>query len=274
MSHAAQTWADQLAAWRIPDEILARAPRSPWIHPVDVFAVPEGPVPDSPSHRRAREGLAEVGPDDTPSALDLGCGGGRASFAVVPPARRVTGVDTSADMLAAYAAAADRRGVAHAEVLGSWPEVADRTPRADVVVAHHVAYNVADLADFALAAGTHARRRVVLELPERHPLSWMAPLWRHFWGLERPDGPSAEDALAVLVEAGLPARLETWTEDHVDGDRGGRPGRAALAWERRVELTRIRLCLPADRDAEVAEALRRWEVAGPRRVATLWWPTS
>ncbi len=279
MSTAAQRWAEQLAAWRIPDEIIAQAPRSPWIHPVEAFTVTDE-IPDTPSHRRAREGLvdaeAHAGADATgragaaPSVLDIGCGGGRAAFAVVPPARRVRGVDVNPDMLAAFAAAAARRGVDHDELLGSWPDVADRAPMADVVLAHHVAYNVADLAEFALAAGAHARRRVVLELPQRHPLSPMAPLWRHFWGLVRPDGPTADDALAVLVEAGLPARLESWTEEIQDGNRSGR---AALPWARRVELTRIRLCLPADRDDEVAEAMARWDASTTRQVATLWWPS-
>ncbi len=272
MPISAQNWAEELAAWRIPEEIIAQASRSPWIHSVDQFSVPDGPVPDSLSDRRAREGLleAEVASENgrTPSVLDLGCGGGRAAFAVVPPARRVTGVDTSPDMLAAFATAAGRRGVEHDELLGAWPDVADRAPTADVVLAHHVAYNVADLAGFALAAGAHARHRVVLELPQRHPLTWMAPLWRHFWGLERPDGPTADDALAVLVEAGLQARMETWADDLVDGNRSGR---TALPWARRVEMTRLRLCLSADRDEEVGEAIRRWDPRGPRQVATLWW---
>ena len=33
MTAAARRWADQLAAWAIPDEILATAPESPWSLP-------------------------------------------------------------------------------------------------------------------------------------------------------------------------------------------------------------------------------------------------
>ena len=56
MTTAAHQWSDDLAAWAIPAEILAAAPESPWIHPVEMFVV-EGTVPDSPSHQRAREAL-------------------------------------------------------------------------------------------------------------------------------------------------------------------------------------------------------------------------
>ena len=77
----ADQWAHDLAAWRIPDEILATAPRSPWIHPVELFRAPDEPVPDSPSHARARERLNVGG-----TLLDVGSGGGRAAFAVAPPA--------------------------------------------------------------------------------------------------------------------------------------------------------------------------------------------
>ncbi|MFZ0157683.1 MAG: methyltransferase domain-containing protein [Kineosporiaceae bacterium] len=254
---AAQHWADALAAWRIPEDILAQAPQSPWIHPVELFTV-DDEVPDSPSHALARAALGPGG-----SVLDIGCGGGRAAFAITPPATAVVGVDHQQGMLEAFAEAAERHGVGHTEILGDWPEVAAQTPVADVAVAHHVAYNVADLAGFACAAGDHARSRVVFELPDRHPLSAMAPLWRHFWNLERPDGPTADDALAVLREAGLDAHLETWEET---GDR-----RPDLPLQRRVEFTRVRLCLPADRDHEVAEVLAAQGPPRPRRLAALWW---
>ena len=56
-------------------------------------------------------------------------------------------------------------------------------------------YGVADLAAFVLALDAHAHRRVILELTQRHPLAAMAPLWRYFWDLERPEGPTAADAV-------------------------------------------------------------------------------
>lgn len=255
---AAAHWAQALAGWGIPQHILDRAPQSPWIHPVALF-VASGQEPDTPSHRAAREGLPAGG-----TLLDVGCGGGRAAFAAAPPAARVVGVDHQQGMLDTFAAEADRRGLEHAEVLGDWPDVEAATPQADVVVCHHVAYNVADLGPFALALTRKARRRVVLELPVRHPLARMAPLWRRFWDLDRPDGPTAADAAAVLREAGLDLRLEEW-------DDPAAPREAAIDPAEHVRYTRVRLCLPADRDPDVAAALAEQPDAGPRRLATITW---
>jgi SAM-dependent methyltransferase len=256
MQDASARWAADLAAWGIPEQILSAAPQSPWIHPVDLFRAEVEPA-DSPSHSLARAALPYAG-----SVLDVGCGGGRAALAVAPPARLVIGVDHQPEMLRAFADAAAARDLQHAEVLGSWPEVAGDAPIADVVVCHHVAYNVADLAGFALALDARAGRRVVIELTDRHPLARMAPLWQRFWGLERPEGPTAEQAAAVLREAGLPVRDATW--------ESGEDREARLAFEDRVRFTRVRLCLPPERDPEVAEALRDIPAA-PRRLVALWW---
>ena len=59
-------------------------------------------------------------------------------------------------------------------------------------------YNVANLEPFARSLAAVARGRVVFELTERHPLHWMNDLWLRFHDLERPDGPTAEDALDAL----------------------------------------------------------------------------
>ena len=258
MSTAAQTWADDLAAWAIPPEILEAAPESPWIHPVAMFTV-DGDVPDTLSHRRAREVLPPGG-----TVLDVGCGGGRAAMALVPPAGRLVGVDEQQAMLDRFTAAALARGVPSETVLGFWPSEAPRTPSADVVVCHHVAYNVADLAPFVLALGDHAGSRVVIELPTTHPLTHMGPLWREFWGLERPIGPTSDDCLAVVREAGIDATIETWNDDTVSA-------RSKLTAEEQAHYMRIRLCLPAEREPDVAAFLARAGDPAPRRTATIWW---
>ena len=252
---AAQRWAADLAGWRIPAEILAQAPQSPWIHPVELFRAGSDPVPDTPSRQRAAAALAGGG-----SVLDVGCGGGRAAFALTPPATQLIGVDQQQGMLDAFAAGARLRGVSHEEVLGDWPAVAAATPVADVVVCHHVLYNVAALPEFVAALTAHARRRVVVELPQQHPLSTMSPLWQRFWGLQRPTCPTADDALAVIREAGFDAGLTTWTDEPKTG----------LPQRLRVEFARIRLCLGPERDGEVAQALAELPDR-PRPTATLWW---
>lgn len=79
------------------------------------------------------------------------------------------GVDPEPEMLAAYAQAATSRGIEHAEIPGRWPGVAAQAGRADVVLAHHVAYNVPDLGGFVAALSAAARRRVVLQMTDAHP---------------------------------------------------------------------------------------------------------
>jgi SAM-dependent methyltransferase len=257
---ASQAWGHALAGWGVPQEILDQAPQSPWIMPPALFRVPDGAGPtDSPSHRRARAALPAGG-----SVLDVGCGGGRAALGLTPPAGRLIGVDERPAMLRAFAEAAAARGVVHQEVDGRWPDVAERTPEADVVVCHHVAYNVGDLRPFALALQSRARRRVVLELSWQHPLAYLSPLWERFWGLARPHGPTADDALHVLREAGLPARLDLWDDPSAHREAG-------LPLAEQVEIVRIRLCLAADRDIEIADALGELPPRSPRPTATIWW---
>jgi SAM-dependent methyltransferase len=256
----ATSWAEDLDSWAIPDEILAQASEPPWVHPVAMFTV-EGEIADSLSHQRAREALPGEG-----SVLDIGSGGGRATFALVPPAGHVVAVDHQQGMLDAFAAAATDRGITHREFLGDWPAVADEVPEADVVVCHHVAYNVRDIVPFLQALNDHARRRVVLELPMTHPMSNMNELWKEFWNLERPTKPTGDQLAAIAQAMGFDAKLEVWV-DETWGKRVEMPE------AERVRFARIRLCLSEDRGAEVAAALLEQKDAQPRQVATLWWET-
>ncbi|MEI8056446.1 MAG: class I SAM-dependent methyltransferase [Actinomycetes bacterium] len=258
MTTAAEHWRLALADWAIPPEILSMAPESPWIHPVEMFTV-SGDIPDSPSHQRAREALPEGG-----SVLDVGCGGGRASMAVAPPAGLVIGVDHQPAMLDKFEHAARERGVASQTVPGDWPEAAPRSPVADVVVCHHVAYNVPDLTPFLLALDEHARNRVVLELPTLHPLTHMSPFWDEFWGLTRPTSPTADDCLAVAREAGFDAHIQIWEDQELSM-------RAQLPVEQQARFLRIRLCLPEDREPELVAAVLAAGEPPIRYTATLWW---
>ena len=263
-SAPAQRWHHALQQWGIPQEILDHAPRSPWIHPTESFR-PSGDLrAPTPSFRRALEALTASGPrshpSGRPSVLDIGCGGGRASLALVPEAEVIVGVDHQASMLAVFAEEATRRGVAAATVEGDWPAVESTTPTCDVVVCHHVVYNVPDLVPFVSALTAHAGRRVVLELPDRHPLSGLSAAWQRFWGLERPTSPTSADALEVVRSTGVDARAESFEQ----------PDHKGAVTDLDVEHTRIRLCLPSDRDAEVREFLEH-QPRHPRRVSTIWW---
>jgi SAM-dependent methyltransferase len=245
-----------------PADNLAAAPETPWGCPTGLFArsaeeaVAAGEGPPSSSQRRALEALPAGG-----SVLDVGAGGGAASLPLCPPAVAVTAVDQSPGMLAAFAALAEKKGVEHREVEGLWPAVAGTVDPADVVVCHHVLYNVADLVPFVLALTDHARRRVVVEITADHPQASLNPLWKHFHDNVRPTRPTAADAAEVLRDLGLDVSVEEfdapprWDHDH---DR-----------DEVVAFTRRRLCLPADRDPEIATLL---PPPTARPTVTLWWP--
>lgn len=268
--NAIERWRTMLPAWGIPEAILAAAPESPWGFPPELLAAraeTTREAPDTVATRIAREAIPTGG-----TVLDVGAGGGAASLPLAPPAARLVGVDTSRDVLKRFAETARSRGIEAVTVEGSWPEVAGGIGRCDVAVCAHVLYNVPDLEPFARALDAHVRRRVVTELTAEHPLAWMSDLWLRFHGLERPEGPTADDAEAALAQIALDVRRR-------DETRSSRMS----GFERRedaVALVRRRLCLTADRDEEIADALGDrlhegdggWS-AGPatQRVCALWW---
>ncbi|HVF07362.1 MAG TPA: class I SAM-dependent methyltransferase [Actinomycetota bacterium] len=269
----AEAWAEALASWAIPPAILEAAPESPFGFPAELFVrrgERSGTTGDAtPTTARALEALGDGG-----TVLDVGVGGGATCLPLAPRCTGLTAVDAQADMLDAAARLAAAAGMPVTTLHGRWPDVANLTPTADVAVCGHVAFNVPDLMAFVTELTAHARRRVVMELTERHPLSWMNDLWLSFHGVTRPDQPHAGDAKALCTALGFDAHRE----DRVDAE-----DMAGSGFERRedaIALVRRRLCLPAERDDEIASALgdrlvRRdglWR-AGPReqRVVTLWW---
>lgn len=257
-SPAAQWWADALAEWAVPDDIRAAAPVSPHGFSVAQFSriADEAVREDTPSERVAREVLPEGG-----TVLDVGCGGGAGAMPLVPPAGHLIGVDESEGMLEAFAERAAARGVTSETVTGRWPDVAGDVPAADVVVCHNVLYNVADIEPFVHALTDHARLRVVVELTQEHPVSWLAPYWRHFHGLERPTRPTADDAVAAIREAGYDVGVARW-------ERSMGLGQTV---DERVAFARKRLCLGEDRDDEIRRLFEHYPPPSSRPAATLWW---
>ncbi len=260
---AARYWADALAAWAIPQEILDAAPDpTPWRFSPAVFAwtperaAAEGPVVTA-SRARALEALPEGG-----TVLDVGAGGGRASIPLSPPAGLVVAVDSSAELLEAFREAAEREGVPHRTVQGQWPDVAGQVEVTDVVVCHNVFYNVANLEPFARALTDHARRRVVVELTVTHPASNLNDAWRALHGIDRPTTPTAHDAVAVLEEMGLDV---AWEESE---------RRLAPETRHRADVVahaRKRLCVGPERDAEIDALLGDASEQPLRRILTIWW---
>jgi precorrin-6B methylase 2 len=241
---ALASWAKQLGGWAIPDRILKAAAESPWVLPHQVFirrTDRQTAAPVGGSYRDAVETLSTPG-----SVLDVGAAAGAASLPLAGRLTEATAVDSDEALLAEYERRAAALGVPAKLVVGRWPDVADQVPPADLVVCGHVLYNVADLAPFVAALTSHARRRVVAEITERHPLVSLNLLWLRFHGIVRPEGPSADDAIAALRQLGITPRVTRWT-------RPPTPEYRTMA--ELVEVTRRRLCLPPEAVDEVATAL-------------------
>ena len=261
MSGAAARWRTASDGWAIPDALLDAAPVSPWGCVVADFAERAAGAAARPPDRAAAIALDALG--DGGDVLDVGCGGGAASVPLVSRAYQITGVDQSTEMLASFASTIARHGTDVATLAGAWPDVADAAPSADVVVVHDVLHNVAGLVPFVAALTVHARRAVVCVLPDRHPLAWLTPYWHLLHGLDRPPGPTADDAFAVLDEMGLDVRGERLVQ---------RTRWATGTHDQAVATVRRRLCLTADRDVEVAAALDRVPPPSERLAWVLHWP--
>jgi len=265
-------WRDELAAWAIPEHVTAAVSESPWVLPRQVFARRAdrlAAAPAGPSFRRAWAALDPPG-----SVLDVGSGAGAASIPLLPRTTALTAVDADKEMLDLLASRATALAGRVRLVRGQWPDVAREAAPADVVTCFNVVYNVPDLLPFLAALTASARRTVVLEMTAEHPLVSMNELWLRFHGLRRPDGPTAGDVLRILAAMGTAAGHERWQ----------RQSAADYAtFDELVEVTRRRLCLPPERAADVASALRESEVdpgqpadlATVRRdVVTIWWAGS
>jgi SAM-dependent methyltransferase len=255
----ADTWRELLRRSAVPQAVIDAGPEA------DVTLAPErfrwkpdedARQPLRPSRRRALEALPEGG-----SVLDVGVGGGASSLGLVPKVGLIVGVDPMEGMLESFRAGAREAGVATRVVLGSWPDVAGEVGAADIAVCHHVVYRVAEIEDFVAALTEHARRRVVIEISDRSPLSALDPLWKSIHGLDRPDWSVADELQGVLVAMGVGVEREDMLL----------PPRAQEVTPELVEFSRRRLYVGAERDREIEQWLRARE---PRehRVVALWWP--
>lgn len=265
-------WKSDLDAWAIPDEIINAAGESPWGFPPGLFERRASSALERAltySNHRALEALPASG-----SVLDVGAGGGAASLPLAPKAGSITAVDSSEPMLEGFIRAASGLDVKSRAVAGSWPEAAARVSPVDVVVCHHVLYNVPQIAPFVTALKDKALHRVVIELTPEHPLAWMNDLWIKFHNLRRPDRPTYRDAVECLRYLGLDAQCHVETSVSVMGGFEKR--------EDAIAFVRKRMCLRPERDEDLARALgdrlrktdRGWSASPPEhRIATLWWDT-
>jgi precorrin-6B methylase 2 len=256
--NAVAHWGTALADWAIPEELLAAAPVSPFGFDPRLFdrAAERALATQTPSRRIALEALPQGG-----SVLDVGCGGGAASLSLALSVGLAVGVDEQGQMLDCFAERAKRLGIDHLVVQGRWPDVHPKVPATDLVVCHHVLYNVPDFEPFVAALTQHARLRVVLEMTTEHPMSWLAPLWQRLHGRRLPLRPTLSDATAALHELGLDVAVQRWRQ----------PALWSGIDDELVSFVRRRLCLGPERDGEIRSALQDSGVPQVREVATLWW---
>jgi SAM-dependent methyltransferase len=264
---ASQRWREQLEAWAIPEYLLSAVDESPYRWPVELFrrrnvtAREEEPPPTIEVVSR----LAGKGG----SVLDIGAGTGRASLPLAALGHPVTAVEKSSDMATALRQEAALVPGSYRVLEVEWPAEVDH---ADVVMAAHVVYDVADIDTFLQAMQDHARRAVVLELTESHPWTPLGPYYRALHGIDRPSGPTTDDLVSVIDELiGRRPEVMRWE----------RPGGTWFeSWDEIIELYGRRLVLPADRRSEVRPLLEpdveedggRFTVgASVRRLATVWW---
>ena len=266
-TEAGQHWSEQLLSWAIPEEIVAQAEVPPWAHDPKTFAVDETLDPTSPIFELARELL----PLEGGTVMDIGCGGGRSSLPLAPRAKHIVGVDENPAMLARFQQAADEARVSLTEIQGRFPDVVIAGTKSgqsvqpcDVVVCHHVFFNVADLEPFIVALTAMARLGVVVVMPKKHPQSTWNEGWKHFWNIDRPDGPTSDDAVKVIEGLGL--EPEVFVVERPAMSRHAEDPASLVASARR------RLCLPAHRDAEIEEWLRDHPPAFMSDVVVLRWP--
>ncbi|MGD0683754.1 MAG: class I SAM-dependent methyltransferase [Streptosporangiaceae bacterium] len=272
LTEMARRWHADLDAWAIPGHITAAVSESPWVLPRQVFARRADRLagaPAGPSFERAWAALDPPG-----SVLDIGSGAGAACLPLLPRASALTAVDADPGMLELLARRAAALGTEACRLAGNWPDIAARTPPADLVTCHHVVYNVPEPVPFLAELTAHARRRVVVETAAVHPLTALNPFWLKFHGLRRPESPTAADLLEILAAMGLEPRSERWS-------RPGGPDYASFG--ELVDVTRRRLCLPPERAGEVGDALAGAGIdpgrpadlgSSGREVVTIWWAGS
>ncbi len=241
-------WERSLAGWAIPDEILNQTSTSPWRLRPENFA-PSAQRANSPTVMKIRELLNRATEVESRSLMDVGCGAGGVSLAILDEVTSITAVDVSGEMLESFRRRYHEAGETRVTlklVQGSWLSVAQESGRAGVVVCANVLYNVPNPCEFITRLNDAALIGVVIEIHDHHPHSVANPAWKHFWNIDRPEMPSAGQLIEIIKSLGINPETSSFY-------RGSE--KTLTVDDDLVESIRQRICLDASRDPEVKEFL-------------------
>jgi SAM-dependent methyltransferase len=267
---AADRWARDLERWAIPQELLDAVDESPYGWPQSLWKR-RSAMAEQAEEPRTAEVVASM-LDDGDSLIDVGAGRGRASLRFAEAGHPLVAVEKDPGMAGGLREDAKAMGVQVTVVEERWPDAENLVPTVAVVMSAHVVYDVADIGAFVAAMHRKASTGVVMELSPHHPWASLAPYYRAIHGLDRPDGPTADDlAQVVAEETGVPPHSERWR----------RSGQLWFeSWDEILELFGRRLVVPVDRRSELRSVLEpdvvevdgRLYVGDPgREVVTVWW---
>ncbi|MCE2527967.1 MAG: methyltransferase domain-containing protein [Actinomycetia bacterium] len=267
----ATRWKAELEAWAIPERLMEQAEESPYGWPAELW------------RRRTQESRFRQEPTPTNSLvsrmlgsdgtlIDVGAGTGRSCLPYARAGHQVTAVEKNPGMAAGLQEEVNAEGLEVEVLVGPWPEAAARTPVADVVLSSHVVYDVPEIAPFITGLAGHGRRGVVVEMTDVHPWTKMNYLYRAIHDLDRPQGPSVEDLVEVVVtELGAEVGVVRWERA---------PDLWFLSWQEILDYYGKRVVVPRARREELRPLLEEFVVPrdnrlyveeGPRSFATLWW---
>jgi SAM-dependent methyltransferase len=134
--------------------------------------------------------------------VDVGGGAGRFSLPLALRCREVVNVDSSEDMLAGFAANAQRAGIANARSIhASWQDV--DPPRGSFALVNHVTYFVRDIEPFVKKLERAAPRRVLITVGTPQPPSWSRKLFPLIYGEVEEIVPGHVELVNVLWELGI-----------------------------------------------------------------------
>ncbi len=213
-------------------------------------------------HRATRDGTTDpfyhlVAPHvgRRTSVLDVGAGTGRFALALAARAADVLAVEPNLSMLTILREEAARQGVANLRTLQRRWEECDELS-ADVVLASHVLYPLAEAAPFLARLDRATRRRCFVSLRAIHLDELTDPLWRHFHGEPRRLPPTYLDGVNLLHELGILAEVRI-----VHSRQSWRfPDLASAADE---ILEHLILADHAETRAELIDLLREWLATTP-----------